>query len=150
MVYYSYGLGVTMADAPDEIRELYVELERLLVQLPQPHTGSHPHQIEIKDFVADFRAATDVARVHPEVLSTLESIIATDAEVPFECIDSEDLAAAWERLEHFPNPNDAEHPYLNYIMSAVDGLRLLLIAISRVAQARVSFGQLGAPRAGGH
>ena len=137
-----------MTDALDEIRELREELDRLLAQLPQPHTSSHPHQIEITDFVADFRAAIDVANVHREVLSTLESIIATDSGVSFGHTDSEDLAAAWERLEHFPIPTDAEHPYLNNIMSAVDGLRLLLVAISRVAQAQLSFGQLRAPRVG--
>jgi hypothetical protein len=136
-----------MTNLTDEAQALREELGRILKQLPQPQAASHPHHLEIEAFCVDVGVALDAVDMHPEALSIVESILASDAEASFEPSAATELAAAWERLARFPVPNDAEHPFLNNIFPAVQGLQLLLAALSRVDTARRCFDRLRALRA---
>lgn len=117
------------ADVVDS-SELLQELQRLCDRLPMPQDSWHPYVPLIRACRSDLEQTLALASTRSEVAETVAALLAGDVLLGFNAGASPELAAAFERLEALPAPS-GQHPYLDEILPAFEGLRLLLVALSQ-------------------
>ena len=117
------------AAVASEAGELLRELRRLCDQLPVPQPSWHSYVAQIADCRTDFAHSLDLAARHPAVLELVAALIDGSVELGFDVNAPHELTAVWRRLEALPLPS-GQHPYLDEILPALEGHRLLLLALS--------------------
>ena|GEM_PF-1915452 len=118
------------AGAGTAASELLAELRRLHARLPVPQPAWHPYVPLIAAARDDLERALALAAERPDSLELAAALLDGGPEPAFDEDASPELTAAWRRLEALPLP-DGRHPYLDDILPVVEGLRLLLVALSR-------------------
>lgn len=122
--------AVSAARPPSaESAELLAELRALAARMPMPQPAWHPHVAHIRACHSDLLEAVEAAARDPVVLDIARALL-DDPQAQLDSDASEDIAAAWARLETLPLP-EGQHPYLDEILPAVEALRVLLVALTR-------------------
>ena len=117
-----------------EPAELLAELRALAARMPMPQPAWHPQVAHISACRADLLEAIEAAAGDPAILDIAAALF-NDPEAQLDRHASEEVAAAWARLEALRLP-EGQHPYLDEILPAVEALRVLLIALSRRRECR--------------
>ena len=113
----------------DDAHELLAEMRRLAERFPVPHPLWHRYVPQMREVIADFRAAVvaleSLPDAHDELLRQVEGTaddVAADAGGPA-------LAAARERLRSLPVP-EGEHPYIDEILVGLEAADAALAALA--------------------
>lgn len=106
------------------------ELRALLDRLPLPQPSWHPHVPEILACRDDFAASIGAAAERPEALDAFAELLDEES-AELEPDAPAELQEAWARLHALPIP-EGQHPFLDEILPALEAMRLLLVALSRI------------------
>lgn len=125
-----------------EQRGLYETVTEPADAFPVPHPSWHDYVPEMRACLADLRRALAVSADAPELLELAVRSVDGDLEQGFDAhAAGPRLAAAYQRVGLLPVPA-GEHPYLDEIVPTLEAMEAVLVAVSLVPAAAVTFERL--------